>query len=580
MTKYCFDIETNGLLETVTTLHCVVLKDIDTKEIYKYGPDNLSAALDKIKNADLLIGHNIIAYDIPVLVKLYNIKIKAELFDTLVATRLIWADIKDQDFRNVNSGFPTKLIGRHSLKAWGYRLDNYKEEIETDWQEYTEQMLDYCKQDVEVTYKLYNTILNKNYSEYSLKLEHDIQKICNRMMQNGIQFDVKKAQKLYGILCQKRIDLENKLQQIFPPWEESTIFIPKVNNKARGYTKGVPFKKIKQITFNAGSRDHIVGRLIAQRSWKPKSFTNDGKPKMDEEILSQLKFPEAKLLSEYFLIQKRIGMVAEGNQAWLKVENNNRIHGSINTNGAVTGRATHSHPNLAQVPAVYTPYGKDCRELFCAAENKVLVGVDLSGLELRMLAHYMAKYDNGDYADIVVNGDIHTHNQEAAGLHTRDLAKKFIYSFLYGAGSAKLGQVVGGTIKDGKELKNKFLKQLPALNNLIEDVQEKAERGYLIGLDKRKIPVRSSHAALNTLLQGSGAIVCKEWIRHANKLFDRETKLVAWVHDEIIIETTNDKSQAVAKETIASITKAGESLQLRVKLTGESQVGNNWSVIH
>lgn len=578
--KYCFDVETDGLLDSVSKIHCVVFKDIDTKEVFKYGPDKLNDAVDRLKNAELLIGHNVIAYDIPVIKKLLKFKPKAKIFDTLVATRLIWADIKDKDFKMINAGFPTKLIGRHSLKAWGYRIGEYKEQIDTDWQEYSETMLEYCVQDVEVTNKLYDKIIKQNYSEQSLDLEHNIQTLCFEMSSNGIAFNKDKAQILYSKFCQRRTELENELQIVFPPWTVSTPFIPKVNNKSKGYVKGVPTAKVKEIVFNPGSRDHITNRLITTRGWKPKSFTPDGKPKMDEEILNDLKYPEAKLLSEYFMIQKRIGMLAEGKQAWLKQEKNGRIHGSINPNGAVTGRATHSNPNLAQVPAFYTPFGKECRELFCSPKDKVLIGIDVSGLELRMLAHYMARYDNGEYADIVVNGDIHTHNQKAAGIETRDLAKRFIYSFLYGAGAAKIGQVVGGNIRDGSKLKKKFLEQMPALDQLIQHVQTKAERGYLVGLDKRKITVRSSYASLNTLLQGAGAIVCKEWICKLGSIFDGETKLVAWVHDEIIIETTKEKSEYVAEKAVDAIRLAGESLQLRVKLTGDARTGEDWSTIH
>ena len=579
--KYCFDIETDGLLDEATQIWCIVLKNIETNQVYKYYNDTIEEGVAALQNADTVIGHNIIAFDLPVVKKLFsNFKYPKNVFDTLVATRLIWADIKERDFKMVNKGFPTKLIGRHSLKAWGVRLGNNKQEIETDWSVFTKEMLEYCVQDVEVTYTLYNKIIEKNYAKQSLDLEHSLQTICATMMRNGIGFDLKKAETLYAELIQERNDLEAKLNETFPPWEIKTPFIPKVNNKARGYVKGVPFTKVKTITFNPGSRDHIVDRLKSVKNWKPKDFTADGKPKMDEEILNTLAYPEAKLLSKYFVIQKRIGMLAEGAQAWLKQERNNRIYGSINTNGAVTGRATHSHPNIAQVPAVYAPYGKQCRELFCAAENKILVGVDVSGLELRMLAHYMAKYDNGEYADIVVNGDVHTANQKAAGLETRDLAKRFIYSFLYGAGAAKIGAVVGGNMRDGSKLKKKFLEQMPALNNLIEAVQEKAERGYLIGLDKRKIAVRAAFSALNTLLQGSGAIVCKQWIHELRPIFNNTTKLVAWVHDEIIIETTKEHCDEVAKKAIDAIRNAGQSLQLRVELTGDARIGTNWSEIH
>tara|TARA_R100000808_G_scaffold6841_2_gene20161 strand:- start:835 stop:2577 length:1743 start_codon:yes stop_codon:yes gene_type:complete len=579
--KYCFDIETDGLLNDVTKIWCIVLKDIDTNEVFKYGPANVRDGVIKMQGAELLIGHNIIAFDLPVIQKIYKYsQMNNKVFDTLVATRLVWADIKDKDFRNVNKGFPTKLIGRHSLKAWGVRLGNYKQNIETDWSEFTDEMLEYCVQDVEVTHTLYKKIIEKNYSKQSLDLEHSLQKICVKMMHNGIGFDLDKAKDLYAKLCQERNNLEQELQIQFPPWEVKTPFIPKVNNAKRGYVKGVPFTKTKQIVFNAGSRDHIVDRLKVVKNWKPKDFTPDGKAKMDEEILNSLPYPEAKLLSKYFVIQKRIGMLAEGAQAWLKQEKNKRIYGSINTNGAVTGRATHSNPNIAQVPAVYVPYGKECRELFCSPKDKVLVGVDVSGLELRMLAHYMAKYDNGEYADIVVNGDIHTHNQKAAGLETRDLSKRFIYSFLYGAGATKIGNVIGGNMRDGAKLKKKFLEQMPALNMLIQNVQDKAERGYLIGLDKRKIVVRAAFSALNTLLQGGGAIVCKQWIHELNTIFNSNTKLVAWVHDEIIIETTKEHADEVANKAIDAIRKAGQSLQLRVELTGDARVGANWSEIH
>ncbi len=579
--EYCFDIETDGLLNDVTKIWCIVLKDINTGEVFKYTPGNIHDGVIKMQGATLLVGHNIIAYDLPVIQKIYPYsKMKAKIFDTLVATRLIWSDIKEHDFKNVNKGYPTKLIGRHSLKAWGVRLGNNKQEIETDWSEFTDEMLEYCVQDVEVTHTLYNKILSKNYANQSLELEHSLQTICVQMMHNGIEFNLDKANKLYAKLCDERNNLERQLQDTFPPWEVETPFTPKVNNKARGYVKGVPFIKRKQIVFNAGSRDHIVDRLKTVKNWKPKDFTPDGKPKMDEEILNTLPYPEAKLLSKYFVIQKRIGMLAEGAQGWLKQERNNRIYGSINTNGAVTGRATHSNPNIAQVPAVYAPYGKECRELFCAAKDRILIGVDVSGLELRMLAHYMAKYDNGEYADIVVNGDIHTHNQKAAGLDTRDLAKRFIYSFLYGAGAAKIGNVVGGNMRDGAKLKKKFLEQMPALNMLIQNVQDKAERGYLIGLDKRKIAVRAAFSALNTLLQGGGAIVCKQWIHELRNVFTPDVKLVAWVHDEIIIETTKEHADEIAKKAVDAIGRAGESLQLRVKLTGDARIGKDWSEIH
>jgi DNA polymerase I-like protein with 3'-5' exonuclease and polymerase domains len=578
--RYCIDIETNGLLDTLDTVHCIVLKDIDSNKVISCFGKDYSELKTVIENAELLIGHNIMAFDIPAMEKVLNLKYKGEVFDTLVATRLIWADIKERDFARAKKGFPTTMIGRHSLKAWGFRLGILKDEIETDWQEFTIEMLQYCKQDVEVTHALYKKIIDQKYSQQSLKLEHDIQSACIKMMNNGIGFDVKAAQELNSKLKQISNNLLIDLQKTFPPWKVETPFTPKVNNKARGYIKGVPTVKVKEIEFNPGSRDHICNRLKAIHNWKAKAFTADGKPKMDEEILSSLKYPEAKLLSQYFLVDKRLGMLAEGKQAWLKHETKNRIHGSINANGAVTGRATHSNPNIAQVPAPYAPYGPECRALFVAPKGKVLVGCDAASLELRMLAHYMSKYDNGKYADIVVNGDIHTHNQEMTGIETRTLTKTWTYTYLYGGGNAKLGHLLGKSAAEGKRIREKFLANVPAMASLQEDVQDRAERGYLFGLDKRKVPVRSTFSALNALLQSAGSILCKQWIVELEDMFDSETKLVGWIHDEIIIETTKEKVDDVSKRAVESIRTAGKRLQLRVETSGDARVGSNWAEIH
>ena len=578
--KYCIDIETNGLLKELNTIHCIVAKNIETGEITKSYGEDIKDFCKKLEKAELLIGHNIYAFDIPALEKVLQFNYTNKVFDTLVATRLIWAVIKDRDFARARNGFPTTLIGRHSLKAWGFRLGILKEEIETDWQEFSMEMLAYCEQDVKVTHALYKKILEQNYSERSLELEHDIQRACIKMMNNGIGFDINAAGKLHAKLTGLKNDLLVSLQKTFPPWVVETPFTPKVNNKNRGYIKGVPTVKRKTIEFNPASRDHICNRLKATHNWKPKAFTPDGKPKMDEEILSTLKFPEAKLLSEYFLIDKRLGMLAEGKQAWLKHEVNGRVHGNINANGAVTGRATHSNPNIAQVPAPYAPYGPECRSLFVAPNNKVLIGCDAASLELRMLAHYMAKYDGGKYADIVVNGDIHTHNQEMTGIETRTLTKTWTYTYLYGGGNAKLGALLGKSAAEGKRIREKFLENVPAMASLQDDVQSRAERGYLFGLDKRKVMVRSTFSALNALLQSAGAILCKQWIIELEDIFRDETKLVGWIHDEIIIETTKEKVDEVSSRAVDAIRTAGKNLRLKVETTGDARVGSNWSEIH
>ena len=584
MPSYIFDLETDGLLDDVTKIHCMVIKDIDTGQSLGYtGRGIWTEGIPKLEKADMIIGHNIIKYDIPVLKKLGTFNPKGEVFDTLVCTRLIWADIKQADFTRTD--FPRKLIGSHSLAAWGHRLGNYKGDYDGGWEEYSDEMLEYCFQDVEVTYTLYEKIAVKNYSRQAIELEHEVAEIIHEQEVAGFAFDTESAAKLYAKLSARKLELETELKETFPDWEVKTPFTPKVNNKKLGYEKGVPTYKVKTVQFNPGSRDHVANRLTTLRGWKPTDYTNDGKPKVDEMTLSKLPYPEAKLLVEYYTLIKRLGQLGDGSQAWLKVERGGRIHGSCNTNGAVTGRATHAYPNVAQVPSCGAPYGRECRELFTVPKGMKLVGVDVSGLELRCLAHYMARYDGGAYGEDVVNGDIHTTNQMAAGLAERSQAKTFIYGFLYGAGVGKLGEIVGKGAKEGTILKKRFLAKLPALATLIERVQKAAERGYIIGLDGRHLKVRSAHSALNVLLQSAGALICKQWMVEFNyalieKGLKESCQQVAWVHDEIQLETREDMADEIGKLVVECITRAGDAFSIRCPLTGEYNIGDNWAETH
>jgi len=576
--KYIFDIETDGLFDVCTKIHCLVLKDVDNNKILSLSVDE---ALDKLSKADVIIGHNIIKFDIPVIKKLYpNFKTEAKIFDTLVATRLLFPDVKEKDFQRKD--FPRDCIGRHSLKAWGNRIGNYKAEFDTDWKTFTPEMLEYCKQDVEVTYNLYKMIEEKTYSQQAMDLEHNVAQLIYNQEVYGFTFNTEKAKSLYSALNGRRHMLESELQDLFPPETERIPFIPKVNNKSKGYIKGKVFYKEKTTVFNPSSRQHIASRLIDKYNWKPSIYTDDGTPKLDETILESLPYPEAKILCEHFLLDKRIGQLATGAQAWLKHEKNNKIHGTCNTNSTVTARATHSYPNMAQIPSVSVPYGKECRALFTVPTGKKLVGIDVSGLEVRMLAHYMARYDNGKYAKVVLDGDIHSETQTLAGLDSRDLAKRFYYCFLYGGGVTKIASVTGKTVPQASKIKKRFLNNLPALSKLIEDVQQAAERGYLTGLDKRKVKVRSSHAALNTLLQSSGALVCKQWLVEFDKVIKQipHAQQVVWVHDEIQVECLEKDAEQVGQLAVKAIKDTGEYFNLRLPLTGEYKIGDNWSETH
>ncbi len=575
MKRYIFDIETDGLLADVTKVHCIILYDLDTKKVIH---DSNKNALKKLTNADLIIGHNVIKFDVPVLEKIYNFKPHGKVFDTIVATRLLFPDIKDADFKR-GEKFPNKLIGRHSLEAWGHRIGVQKKTYETDWKECTPELIEYCKQDVLVNASLYTAIERKGYSCEAMVLEHEVATLIFKQEQQGFMFDKTKAEKLYGKLNARRLAIAEDLQELFPPVIERIPFVPKVNNKTKGYVKGEVFYKEKTITFNPSSRQHVVDRLKIKYDYAPEVFTADGKPKMDDAILSKLDYPEARLLAEHFLLDKRIAQLATGNQAWLKCVVGDKIHGTCNTNSTVTARASHAYPNLAQVPSVTVPYGKECRELFKVADGNMLIGVDIAGLEVRMLAHYMALYDNGAYGKVVTEGDIHTETQKMAGLETRELAKRFYYCFLYGGGVKKIAEVTGKSIKEASNIKRRFLNNLPALNKLIEAVQASSSKGYIKGLDGRRIKVRSEHAALNTLLQSGGALVCKRWLVEFAKRCT-EANQVIWVHDEIQIESPASSAEKVGQLAVDAIKIAGEHFKLRIPLTGEYKIGHNWSETH
>lgn len=567
--KCIWDIEADNLLEEVTQVWCHVFRDVETDEVHTFDPTQLQQAIEFMDKTDVLIGHNILDYDLRVMEKLHGYTYKGEVIDTLVYSRTIWPDVKEIDFKlHTRGDFPTKLIGRHSLKAWGYRLGELKgtfSDSSENFAEYSDEMLAYCIQDTLVTKKLYEKILSKKFSQSALDMEMELHTLLIKQRDYGFPFNTKAAQALYATLAQRKADIEAELQETFEP----TIVELKT--------------KTKTIPFNPASRQQIADRLMS-RGWKPEAYTETGEPKVDETVLSSIEMPEARLLSEYLLLNKRIGQLATGNQAWLKMENNGKIHGSVNHMGAVTSRCTHSHPNLAQVPSVGAVYGKECRELFIAPPDYSLLGADASGLELRCLAHYMASYDGGSYANEVVNGDIHTKNQEAAGLPTRNNAKTFIYGFLYGSGDEKTGQIIGKGAKEGRAIKKKFLTKLPALKYLRDAVSKAAEdRGWVKGLDGRIIPIRHSHAALNTLLQSAGAIICKAWyvfISRAIKEANLDAQIVAFIHDEVQLVVRKGQEDATGKLIQQCMREVQQYFNFRCPLDSEYKYGNNWADTH
>lgn len=596
MTKIAFfDIETNAIedwttLSDLTTVHCLAIHD-DTGTI-AFSGDSVEMGLKRLASYDAIVGHNSIGFDYPALHKLFGFK-HSMVLDTAVMTRCIFPDIRNQDFQR--ESHPKKLIGSHSLKAWGLRIGVFKDEHgETeDWSTCTPEMIEYCKQDTYVTYRLYDYLIKRSPNPMMLKLEHNFAKLIRMQEWNGFPFDIEKAEELTKTLMVKRAELNDELTKTFPPsietlkshwWlaPDGTTGKTKKSLVQQGWkpneiTKGP--NRTKEVLFNPNSRDQICERLIAE-GWKPSAY--EGKrPQINEAVLKTIGTPNALKLLEYLLLTKRLGQVSEGNQAWLKLYKDGRIHGRVNTNGAVSGRCTHSHPNVSQTPASRAPYGKECRACFTAPEGKVLVGADASGLELRCLAHYLWGWDDGAYAKEILTGDIHTANQKAAGLETRDQAKTFIYAFLYGAGDAKIGSVVGGSSKKGKQLKKSFMSKIPAIRHLSEAVANKVQQtNKLIGLDGRELPCRSPHSALNLLLQSAGAVVMKQALVHFHDMAKAPYELHGNIHDEVQFSCDEADADALGRCFVNALAKAGKTLGFKCPLDGEYSIGNNWSETH
>ena len=586
--KLIFDIETNGFLSEVTNIWCIIIKDIDTNKFYSFKFDELDKALKLISDADLLVGHNILKFDLQVIKKLYpNFKYKGKVLDTLLVSRLIWTNRKEEDFRIKE--VPTTLKGRHSLEAWGYRLSLRKGDfIKTgDFSQWSQEMQDYCKLDVEVTAELYNLILKQKYSPEAIELEHNFAECIIRQEAHGFSFDVASAKKLFASLANRRLELEAILTSAFPNFKQFVgTFRPKRDNKAKGYKKDVPIHRYKEVTFNPNSRDHISNRLM-NKGWKPKVYTPDGKPKVDETVLNSLPYKEAKILSEHFLIQKRIAQLAEGKQAWLKLERNNKIHGQVIENGAISGRCTHNHPNIANVPSNSVTFGTECRSLFIAPSGFNLVGCDVSSLELSLLAHFLFPYDKGNFKKELLEGDIHSKNAKALGLTSRAQAKTTIYAYIYGAGNEKLGKIIEGGIKEGKELRRKLLEKIPALKKLRDDALITfRNKKYLLGLDKRKLLARSEHSILNLLIQSAGSLIVKQAtiILHRkfkeNGFTNNDVNMVAHIHDELQIESKSSLADTIGKLAVKSVQEAGEHFKIRLPVTAKYKIGKNWSETH
>jgi hypothetical protein len=729
-----FDAETDGLLHQVTVCHCIIVRDFDTGQVWKFRrnkrEDTIAKALDLLDDAEIIAGHNIVAYDVPMLELLFGWQPKALLRDTLVLSRLLFPDQKDKDFRLFEQQkLDGKLIGTHKLDAWGQRLGMFKGDYakikeaealamglvkDTDafrhhvWGRWTEELEEYCENDVQVTSLLWKMILTREVSDEAVYVQHRLADIMARQQESGFLFDVEKGIELAEELGAERSKLETYLGHEFPgrfiatkrmdqpPIGRSVADgefpdfgiteedvdavrlwgVPTIKERASPQWKakeGEPLKSrymagswvtpIKWQEFNPGSRQQINDRL-QDLGWEPEDedYTEKGNVKVNDVILRRIieRFPIAEQLADLMAIRKLMGQLSDGNQAWLKqADELGFIHAYVNPCGAVTTRATHSFPNLAQVPAVKTKkaklseivkavpgvspgalvvdtastvlakgdhilwkgkqpaligkidedkgeatikllglkggWGVESRTLFGVPEGFLLTGSDLAGIELRCLAHRMAQYDGGAYGKVLLEGDIHSENQMMAGLDSRDTAKTFIYAFLYGAGDEKIGSIVDPLApphvqaKLGKELKARFLRNLPALSRVIRDIQRQAGRKYILGIDGRRLFVRSKHAALNTDLQGMGATIANWWVVFIEDMLTEEGLEYgwnadyvncAWVHDEVQIAARDGLQDVVERVCVEAAAKVGDYLNFALPVEASADSGINWGVTH
>lgn len=701
--RLLFDIETNGLLPDVDTVHCLVTVNVDTAEYRAFVPhfaldlEKLQQRLPQIAHFGLLeegwdyldsatyvTGHNIADYDIPVIDHIIPGRIDWStkvVRDTLVMSRLIYPNVKEGDFQRIEEGtFPKALLFRpHSLEAWGHRLGLHKGDYSAmmkakgldPWAKFNVPMLVYCVGDVELNYLLWRKMRAKKPDPRSVELEAEVSDIIRQQERNGFPFNEAEAAVLYAELAARRAELAEQCATLFPPWwvglaEVTTTKGRKMKRPEFGvstvtpvgrngkplkprevpvyeeFVEGTKHTKVRLVTFNPGSRDHVADRFQKLYGWKPKEFGKDGKPTLNDEVLSALPFPPAQLLAEYYLVEKRIGALAEGKEAWLKKVKVGLLHGRCNPNGAVSGRATHSEPNLANIPSCENadgpvPYGKECRALFCTVSalpltnpnyrpGFVLVGADASGLELRALGAALVPYDGGAYMREVLGGDVHTLNQKAAGLDTRAQAKRFIYALLYGSGGYLLGCIAGLksleernillekakpgqlaqatrhleflgvpvtkknvalTLK-GEKAKKSFFDKTPALKQLVADLEAQfKETGTLTGLDGRILYARSKHSLLNLRLQSDGAIICKRWLVEMHRAFKArgwrngiDFMQSAWVHDEVQIQARKEIADDLGKIAVECVTRAGLYFNYACPLSGEYKIGDTWAGTH
>ena len=596
MRDVVFDIEADGFLEEATEIHCIALSENGDEPVC-YPASALDGALCWMNQATNLIGHNIIRYDLPLLKKIlgWEPQVGINIRDTFLLSRMSFPDIMAMDARRKR--IPKKAWGKYSLKAFGYRLDMHKGEHE-DFSQFSSEMEAYCMQDVRVTFSLWDLLKKKKMSESAVVMETQFAQLAFRMEQVGIGFDKAAALDLFKNLDGKREDILAALTDLVPPREEEmktpqywidpvtdVQFVKKGDAPSGIRRELIPGPcRVKETHFNPMSRPQVAEFLVT-KGWEPTASTPTGQVRIDESILNQIPdIPEASLIADLYRIQKISGMLADGKKAWLLLEKDGRIHPQIKTLGAYSGRTSCVDPNLQQVPSTRRPHGEACRALFVAKRGSLLVGCDAKSLEVRCFAHYMAKFDEGEFSDVVLRGDIHQANADMMECD-RQTAKNTFFALIYGASSRKIGSMLGIPMRRAGALVKKLFRERPAMRTLISRIKKKAvASGHLVGLDGRVLTPRSEHAAVNLLIQSAGACVSKRAALNLDfDIFQKNlegTNIVGFIHDEIIVETVDDNVRDVMTAAVKAFQQTTQQYNLNCPMDGEAKLGMNWSEIH
>lgn len=611
------DIETNGFLAEVHTIHCLVVYCLDTDEIRAYHNDptifpkhgTIAEGIEVLNQADVIAGHNWTDYDGPVLEKLRGREYAptAEIHDTVVWSRLCFSDRRERDFRLKDQGrLEGRYVGQHSLASWGARF-GYPKGDWSSWEKFEQGMLTYCIRDVKVNVRLYRFLEGHLPTKVcggrtAAQVEGVFADILGQQERTGVQLDRKAGEKLLGKLLARRAELLEEIHRVFPARLDWYKINKRTGKRASRFCKVRQGKfENKLVPFKPTSRMQLADRLQQKYGWVPTELSKKTmRPLMHEKILVELAevYPEVKLVSEYYIIEDRISLLEEGPSGYFQLcDENDVLHGRTLHIGAVTHRCTHSKPNTGNVTSIRKPYGLEIRELFVPFDGFIQAGFDADGLELVMKAHYLSRYDGGRFTKILLEGnkadgtDAHTLNAAAINEVTpcnRDQGKNFTYAFMYGAGDAKLGAMAGGPSKLGRRIRRALKKSIKGLEPLLDALEERYKQDRNItSLDGRRVGVRSVHALLNTLLQSAGAVVMK-WVTvflHEELLARGVVPGVDYIqtghiHDEVQGSLRPHLKAEFSEAVTAAFERTTEALGLRCPATGSADFGASWADTH